>query len=106
MIVFAKGVNSDWSGLASTGASVLSVDWTVDLERLKEDLPDGVGIQGNLDPFLLRTTPEIVKKEARTIMDSLGGFPGHIFNLGHGVTPECKLDCIESLVETIRDENG
>jgi uroporphyrinogen decarboxylase len=104
VIVFAKGVNSGWADLASTGASVLSVDWTVDLLTLQTALPSGVGIQGNLDPFLLRTTPEIVAAEARKIMDSLEGFPGHIFNLGHGVTPECKLECIESLVETIRGE--
>ena len=102
VIVFAKGVNSDWSALASTGAQVLSVDWTVDLPSLKAELPQGVGIQGNLDPYLLRSTPEIVAREAQKIMDSLEGFPGHIFNLGHGVTPECKLECIESLVNTIR----
>ncbi len=104
VIVFAKGVNSDWSALASTGAQVLSVDWTVDLPSLKAALPDGVGIQGNLDPYLLRSTPEIVANETRKIMDSLAGFPGHIFNLGHGVTPECKLECIESLVKTVRGE--
>lgn len=104
VIVFAKGVNSDWSALASTGASVLSVDWTVDLPSLKASLPQGVGIQGNLDPYLLRTNPEIVATETQKIIDSLDGFPGHIFNLGHGVTPECKLECIESLVKTVRGE--
>ncbi|MCF6310890.1 MAG: uroporphyrinogen decarboxylase [Verrucomicrobiales bacterium] len=102
VIVFAKGVNSDWASLASTGASVLSVDWTVDLPGLRKALPEGVGIQGNLDPYLLRSTPEIVAREAGKIMDSMEGFGGHIFNLGHGVTPECKLDCLESLVNTVR----
>lgn len=103
VIVFAKGVNSDWTGLASTGAQVLSVDWTVDLSSLRKALPKGVGIQGNLDPYLLRSNPEIVAKEAHNIMQSMDGFPGHIFNLGHGVTPECKLECIESLVNTVRE---
>ncbi len=103
VIVFAKGVNSDWKGLASTGASVLSVDWTVDLAALRSELPQGVGIQGNLDPYLLRTTPEIVAREAGRLMESLNGFGGHVFNLGHGVTPECKLECIESLVDTVRN---
>jgi len=103
VIVFAKGVNNDWASLASTGAQVLSVDWTVDLSKLKSDLPDGVGIQGNMDPFLLRTTPEIVASEAEKIIQSLDGFPGYIFNLGHGVTPDCKLECIESLVNTVKE---
>ncbi len=104
VIVFAKGVNSDWAGLASTGASVLSVDWTVNLPNLRSALPSGVGIQGNIDPYLLRTTPEIVARETNKVLDTMDGFQGHIFNLGHGVTPECKLECIESLVKTVRGE--
>ncbi len=102
VIVFAKGVNSDWSSLVETGARVLSVDWTVDIAAVRRALPDDVGVQGNLDPALLRTTPEIVARECARILESMRGLRGHIFNLGHGVTPESRLQCIESLVGTVR----
>jgi uroporphyrinogen decarboxylase len=62
-----------------------------------------VAVQGNLDPLLLTTTPEIVAAEASRILRSMGGSNGHIFNLGHGVPPSAKLENIESLVATVRN---
>jgi uroporphyrinogen decarboxylase len=61
-----------------------------------------VGIQGNLEPSLLTTTPDRVTAETRRILHEMRGRPGHIFNLGHGVPPEAKLENIEALVETVR----
>jgi uroporphyrinogen decarboxylase len=61
-----------------------------------------VGIQGNLDPFLLSTTPAVVAAETKRILEELRGRPGHIFNLGHGVPPSAKLENIHSLVDTVR----
>ena len=69
-----------------------------------ERLPDNIAVQGNLDPFLLTTTPDVVVAETRRILASLGGRPGHIFNLGHGVPPNAKLENIRSLVEAVRGE--
>ena len=57
---------------------------------------------GNLDPCLLTTTPEVVAAEARAILESMRGRPGHIFNLGHGVSPAARLECIEALAQTVR----
>ena len=61
-----------------------------------------MGVQGNLDPFLLSTTPEVVAAETRRILREMRGRPGHIFNLGHGVPPNAKLENIESLVSAVR----
>jgi uroporphyrinogen decarboxylase len=78
------------------------VDWTVPLDRLRAELPGSVAIQGNLDPFVLTTTLEAVRREAARVLDALRGRPGHIFNLGHGLPPAAKLGNIEALVETVR----
>lgn len=102
VIVFSRGVHGNWQDLVGTGASVIGVDWNTRLAEVAARLPAFVGVQGNLDPSLLTTTPEIVAAEARRILLEMRGRPGHIFNLGHGVPPATRLECIESLVATVR----
>lgn len=102
VIVFSKGVHGRLGPLVSTGANVLSVDWTQPLAEIRDLLPQNVGVQGNLDPFLLTTTPELVASETSRILRDMAGRTGHVFNLGHGVTPSAKLECIQALVDTVR----
>jgi uroporphyrinogen decarboxylase len=102
VIVFAKGVHGNWDELASTGASILGVDWNIRVADVRARLPKNVGVQGNLDPFLLTTSPEVVAAQASRIMCEMRGRTGHIFNLGHGVPPAAKLENIQALVDTVR----
>jgi uroporphyrinogen decarboxylase len=102
VIVFSKGTHGNWQTLAETGAQVLGVDWNTRLSEIRTRLPENVGVQGNLDPFLLSTTPAVVAEETRRILTEMRGRPGHIFNLGHGVPPNARLENIESLVQTVR----
>jgi uroporphyrinogen decarboxylase len=102
-IVFAKGVHDRWPTLAQSGANVLGVDWTVPLREVADQLPANVAVQGNLDPALLKTDPETIAGATRELLESMRGRPGHIFNLGHGVPPEAKLECLQALVETVRN---
>lgn len=102
VIVFAKGFNEDWPLLASLGGRVLGVDWTTELAKVRQAVPAHIALQGNLDPALLLTTPEAVTAGTRRLLDSMGGAPGHIFNLGHGTPPNAKLECIQALVQTVR----
>ena len=102
VIVFAKGVHGNWNDLVETGGQVLGVDWNIRLADVAARLPQAVAVQGNLDPFLLTTTPEAVSAATRRIMAEMDGRPGHIFNLGHGVPPHAKLENIEALVTAIR----
>jgi uroporphyrinogen decarboxylase len=102
VIVFAKGVQGNWADLAGTGAQVLGVDWSAELADVCGRLPASVAVQGNLDPFLLTTTPETVAAETLRILRAVQGRPGHIFNLGHGVPPNAKLENIETLVHTVQ----
>ena len=103
VILFSKGVPGRLPQLVQTGASVLSVDWTQPLAGVRDLLPDNVGVQGNLDPVLLTTSPELVAAETTRILRDMAGRAGHVFNLGHGVPPAAKLGCIQALVDTVRN---
>lgn len=102
VIVFAKGTHGNWADLVRTGANILGVDWNIRLSEVRSGLPANVGVQGNLDPFLLCTNPAAVSAEATRLLNEMQGFSGHVFNLGHGVTPAAKLENIESLVSTVK----
>jgi uroporphyrinogen decarboxylase len=106
VIVFAKGAHGNWADLVATGANVLGVDWNVRLADVCGRLPQHVGVQGNLDPFLLATKPETVSAAVKRILGEMGGRPGHIFNLGHGVPPSAKLENIQALVDSVRGESS
>ena len=103
VIVFSKDVHGHWHTLVDTGANVLGIDWTVRLADVRAQLPEHVGVQGNLDPSLLLTKPETVAAETNRILTDMRGVRGHIFNLGHGVPPEAKLENIAALVETVKN---
>jgi uroporphyrinogen decarboxylase len=102
VIVFSKGTHGNRDVLVATGAQILGVDCNVNLAQVRDQLPAEVGVQGNLDPFLLETTPETVAAETGRILEEMRGRAGHIFNLGHGVPPKAKLENIEALVGTVR----
>ena len=101
IILYAKGTAPHLTDQAFTGARVLSVDWTCDLSVVRHTLPANVALQGNLDPILLNTTPDIVRRETTRLLESMRGAAGHIFNLGHGITPRARIECMETLVETV-----
>ena len=103
VIVFGRGVHGNWESLVATGARVLSVDWNLRLAEVRARLPETVAVQGNLDPFLLTTTAATVAHEARRLLENMRGKRGHIFNLGHGVPPDARVECIESLVTTVQN---
>jgi uroporphyrinogen decarboxylase len=71
------------------------------LRAVADQLPGTIGVQGNLDPFLLTTEPHVVADATRQLLDSMRGRPGHIFNLGHGLPPQAKLENIQAMMQTI-----
>jgi uroporphyrinogen decarboxylase len=103
VIVFSRGTHGNWDQLVATGAPVLGVDWNVRLADVAAGLPARVAVQGNLDPFLLTTSPAVVAAETGRILREMRGRPGHIFNLGHGVPPGARLENIESLVSAVKN---
>lgn len=106
VILYAKGMGHRTAEQTSTGASVLSLDWTVKLSEVREHLNDKTALQGNLDPAVLTTNPETTRIEARKILDEAASRHGFIFNLGHGMIPSAKIDCVEALIETVTREKA
>lgn len=105
VILFSKGVQGHWDSLVATGANVLGMDWTVPLAETAGLLPNHIGVQGNLDPALLLSTPDQVILETSRLLSKMKGRPGYIFNLGHGVPPAAKIECIQALVDTVRNSS-
>jgi uroporphyrinogen decarboxylase len=101
VILFGKGTGPHLLDQAFTGAKVLSVDWTLELAAVRRHLPATVAVQGNLDPVLLNLTPEIVRRETTRLLEAMRGQTGHIFNLGHGILPQARIECVEALVGTV-----
>ena len=101
VVLFSKGANAHLAALADTGCSGLGVDWTINLADARTAVADRVALQGNLDPALLQAPPEVLLREVRAVMDSYGKGPGHIFNLGHGVTPEVDPEQVKRLVDEV-----
>jgi uroporphyrinogen decarboxylase len=99
VILFAKGMATQARELTATGAKVLSLDTTVDVAAFRASNPT-VATQGNLDPELLLGEPEHVRAATSKLLREITG-PGHIVNLGHGVTPQAKIECVAALVETV-----
>ncbi len=99
VILFAKGMALEAKALTNTGATVLSLDQTVDLAAFRRAHPE-LATQGNLDPVLLEGDPKNVRDATRALLNAVTG-PGHIVNLGHGITPRAKIECVAALVESV-----
>ena len=101
VILYAKGMGHHAIQLASTGAKVLSLDWTESLPQVYQSLRKPLSLQGNLDPLVLTTTPEDTRREATNLLKDTTNCSGHIFNLGHGMLPQAKIECVEALMDTV-----
>ena len=101
VILYAKGTAPHLAAQAASGVRAISVDWTADLASVRASLPSNVAMQGNLDPVLMTTTPGIIRTQATRLLESMRGKPGHVFNLGHGITPDAKIECMQALVDTV-----
>ena len=103
VILFTKGAGPLLRDLADTGCDALGVDWTTDLARAREYVQDRVALQGNLDPATLRESPEVIREGVARTLASYGDSPGHVFNLGHGITPDIDPDNLGVLVDAVHE---
>ena len=101
VIVFTKGGGGWLEQIADCGADVVGVDWTVDLGTARRRVGDRVALQGNLDPMALFGTPDALQTEVRRVLDSFGPHPGHVFNLGHGISQHTSPEQVAILVDTV-----
>ncbi len=108
VIVFTKGGGPWLEQIAECGADVVGLDWTVNLGRARQQVGARVALQGNLDPNVLFAPPEVVAREAVAVLDSFGrpqradgGWDGHVFNLGHGISQHTPPEHVQALVEAV-----
>jgi uroporphyrinogen decarboxylase len=109
VIVFTKGGGGWLEEIAACGADVVGLDWTVNLGAARRRVADRVALQGNLDPAVLFAPPAVVAAEAAKVIDSFGpvmradgGWGGHVFNLGHGISQHTPPDHVAALLEAVR----
>ncbi|ARS90947.1 uroporphyrinogen decarboxylase [Natrarchaeobaculum aegyptiacum] len=100
-IAFVRNVSGNLELLEETGADVVALDWTVDLERARAELGD-VAIQGNLDPALLYGDPDDVRERTRAVIEAADD-AGHILNLGHGVDRNTPVENVAAFFETAKE---
>lgn len=103
VILFSKGCNTQLEALAGTGCDALGVDWTITLDEARRRVGDRVALQGNLDPSILLSNPSVIRREVRRTLESFGPGEGHVFNLGHGITPDVDPDHLAALIDEVRN---
>ena len=102
VILFTKGGGGWLEMMARSGCDAVGVDWATDLGRARERVGERVALQGNLDPSVLLAPPAVARKEARRVLDAYGKRSGHVFNLGHGITPAASIDAVQAVVDEVR----
>ena len=100
VILYVNGCGHLIEAMAESGAHVLSVDWRVPLSEVRRRAP-GLALQGNLDPGLLLGTPERVAERTAAMLSQTGG-ERHVANLGHGILPGSRIECVEAFFESAR----
>ncbi|MDR0441219.1 MAG: uroporphyrinogen decarboxylase [Candidatus Accumulibacter sp.] len=101
-IVFTKGGGAWLEDIAACGCDALGLDWTVDIGAARRGVGERVALQGNLDPAVLLASPEAIVRETRAALDGFGAFDtGHVFNLGHGVSPATPPEHVTVLVDEV-----
>lgn len=108
LILFGKGNAPYLEALAASGTEGVGVDWTVELSDAARRTEGKVALQGNLDPAVLYGSPEAIREQVRQALDSYaegngGSRDGHVFNLGHGMSPDMEPDHVAALVEAVHE---
>ncbi len=102
-IHFGTGTSNFLGEMKEAGGDVFSIDWRIPIDVAWQRLGTDVAIQGNLDPTVLMADQTLIKSQAATILKRVGGRPGHIFNLGHGMLPEVPTEKVVELVKFVHE---
>jgi uroporphyrinogen decarboxylase len=103
VIVFTKGGAPWLERIAATGCDCVGLDWSADLGDARARIGARTALQGNLDPMVLLTSPEVVRREAEKTLESFGIGSGHVFNLGHGVPQHARPENVAALVAAVHE---
>ena len=100
-ILFTKGGGHWLEAMAASGCDALGIDWSTDLGKARIRVGAQVALQGNLDPSVLFAPEPRVRAEARRVLDAFGPGPGHVFNLGHGISQFTQPESVAALADEV-----
>ncbi|MEQ7918749.1 uroporphyrinogen decarboxylase [Xanthomonas sp. WHRI 1810A] len=103
VILFTKGGGQWLESMADTGADALGLDWTTPIGDARRRVGNKVALQGNMDPSVLYASPQAIRAEVARILKSYGSGTGHVFNLGHGITPEVDPAHAGAFIEAVHE---
>ncbi len=103
IILFTKGAGPLLADMVGTGCDALGVDWTTSLADARRYTEDKVALQGNVNPATLRESPGVIREAVADALASYGTGPGHVFNLGHGITPDIDPEHLGVLVDAVHE---
>lgn len=101
VIVFTKGSGLWLEKIAKIGCDAISLDWTINLGEAQTRVGKQVALQGNLDPAALYAPPEALQRAIKEILHQYKSTTGHVFNLGHGISPDVDPEKVAILVDTV-----
>jgi uroporphyrinogen decarboxylase len=102
-ILFTKNGGQWLEKMAQTGCNALGIDWTTNIGEARRRVGHQVALQGNLDPCVLHSSPEVIRQAVHQVLADFGPHPGHVFNLGHGIHPEINPDHVKAMVDAVHD---
>ena len=105
VILFTKNGGQWLESIADSGCDAIGLDWTTEIGDARSRVGDRVALQGNMDPTILYASPAVIREEVATILKSFGPGEGHVFNLGHGITPEVNPDHVSHFVEAVHEHS-
>ena len=111
-IIFTKGGGQWIEHIADSGCNAVGLDWTTDIGQARVRVGDRAALQGNMDPAILRSSEASIRREVQSVLSAYGDGPGHVFNLGHGITPDIDPGHVAVFVDGVHElsapfhENG
>ena len=103
IILFTKNGGLWLESIADSGANAVGLDWTIEIGKARERIGERCALQGNMDPSILYASPQAIQAEVGNILASFGNGNGHVFNLGHGITPEVNPDNVSAFVDAVHE---
>ena len=105
VILFTKNGGQWLENIAATGCDAAGLDWTTNIGDARRRVNGEIALQGNMDPTILLSSPEVIRNEVKRILSSYGDHPGHVFNLGHGITPDVPVAHAAAFVNAVHEQS-
>lgn len=106
VILFTKNGGQWLEAMADSGADALGIDWTADLGEARRRVGSRVALQGNLDPATLYGDTDRIRAEVAYVLERYGAGSGHVFNLGHGISPDIDPENVAALIDAVHELSG